>query len=484
MRAYKRLFDVVAASVGLLVLVPVFLLIAVAIKLESPGPIFFRQERVGLGGRRFRIFKFRTMQHASEGVSLTVAGDSRITRIGAMLRRYKLDELAQLIDVLRGTMSLVGPRPEVPHYVDLYPPAWRDRLLSVRPGMTDFASIRYRDENELLAHSSNPEQDYVNHILPAKLQHALAYVDNPSLANDLRVLGLTLQTVFSPGSHARDAVQPSDHPLVRKGWCWLNERMARLRPGHGLWVCAVDAALILACWHLTYLFRLGFERWRPGRPWYDDAVSLGVVAIYSLCIAWAGTHKALWRFFGFADFKRLASATLVSGALCAALILAAQLVEVARAVLVLHPLFSLVTLSLVRMSYRVLYEHAHMRAQGLLAQQRRAIVLGAGTAAHRLLAGLHRRDGWTVLALLDDDTAKVGLQISGVPVLGPLRDVLEPHIRLRATHVIVAMPGASKELRDQAILLAAQTGLTVLRVPSQDDLTVPTQFGAGGSSLD
>ena len=197
----KRLLDVVAALLGLLLLAPAFLLIAAAIRLESPGPVFFRQERVGRHGRPFRIYKFRTMadaQAGSDGPQVTAAGDSRVTRVGAWLRRFKLDELAQLIDVLRGTMSLVGPRPEVPRYVEHYPPEWRERLLSVRPGITDFASVRYRDENELLALAENPEREYIDVVLPAKLRYALHYVDNPSLASDLRVLGLTLRTVFVP----------------------------------------------------------------------------------------------------------------------------------------------------------------------------------------------------------------------------------------------------------------------------------------------
>ena len=154
---FKRLIDLVSAALGLLLLAPLLLLLALAIKLDSPGPVFFRQERVGRFGRLFRIFKFRTMtvSRPTGDIELTVAGDARITRVGAVLRRTKLDELAQLIDVLRGTMSLVGPRPEVPRYVAHYPAAWRERLLSVRPGITDFASVHYQDENTLLARASD-----------------------------------------------------------------------------------------------------------------------------------------------------------------------------------------------------------------------------------------------------------------------------------------------------------------------------------------
>ena len=289
----KRLLDLLAALFGLLLLAPLFLLIAAAIKLDSPGPVFFRQERVGRHGRHFRIFKFRTMgaqatpvAQATQGTTstanpsgaarLTVAGDLRITRCGTFLRRYKLDELAQLIDVLRGTMSLVGPRPEVPHYVRHYPDDSRERVLSVRPGITDMASIRYRDENDLLALASDPEQEYIEVILPSKLRYALDYVDHATLAGDLRVLGLTLRTVFVPeASSTRSRFAMNDSKL----WAWLEPVMSNLNPRRRWFAMAFDAATVFACWQATYLFRLGFERWQPERPSYDNAVAAGIVLL-------------------------------------------------------------------------------------------------------------------------------------------------------------------------------------------------------------
>ena len=261
----KRALDLLAAAAGLIVLAPFFLLVALAIKLDSPGPVFFRQERVGLRGQLFRIFKFRTMTVAppTGGIEVTVAGDVRITRVGAFLRRTKLDELAQLLDVLRGTMSLVGPRPEVPRYVAHYPPEWRERLLSVRPGITDFASVRYRDENELLAQASDPEREYIDVVLPTKLRYALHYVDNPTIGSDLRVLGLTLRTVFIPSLPTPwSRFDMNDSKL----WPWLDQQMSALNPRNRSVAMVVDALVILACWHVTYLFRLGFERWQPGGP--------------------------------------------------------------------------------------------------------------------------------------------------------------------------------------------------------------------------
>lgn len=188
----KRMFDLAIAGLGLLLLCPLLLLIALAIKLDSPGPVFYRQERIGRGGRPFRIHKFRTMRDGAAGAQLTVGADARITRVGAVLRRSKLDELAQLIDVIEGTMSLVGPRPEVPRYVAMYPAALRDKVLSVRPGITDIASLEYRQESELLARAADPEREYVEVVMPAKLKLAAAYVDQASLATDLRLILRTL----------------------------------------------------------------------------------------------------------------------------------------------------------------------------------------------------------------------------------------------------------------------------------------------------
>lgn len=465
----KRVFDVLGAGAGLLALAPLFVLLALLIKLDSAGPVFYRQWRVGLHGRHFRIFKFRTMtvQQAAGAAEITVAGDSRITRTGTWLRRWKLDELPQLIDVLRGTMSLVGPRPEVPRYVEHYPAAWRERLLSVRPGITDFASVRYRNENELLALAENPEREYIEVVLPAKLRYALHYVDNPSLASDLRVLGLTLSTVFAPRLPSPWSILPMKESRL---WPWLDRVMSALGPRNRSIATLADGLVVLACWHITYLFRLGFERWQPGRPWYDDYVSFGVVAAYLLAMALTGVPRGLWRFFGFDDFKRIAVGCLLAGLVSAAAVLMAQLVGVARAVLVLHPLFCILALSLLRMGYRMLWEHARSCASGVDGEQRRAIVLGAGDAGRRVVSTLHRRDGWTILAVLDDDRAKWGLRIAGVGIEGGIADLVLPHVLAGATHVIVAMPGATQEHQARVLELARQTGLAVMSLPPRGAL--------------
>ena len=191
----KRACDVALSVAGLVVLSPVLLCCAAAIKLDSPGPVFYRQVRVGRGGREFRIFKLRTMTDGADkrGPEITVGGDARITRVGRVLRKYKLDELAQLINVLLGDMSFVGPRPEVPRYVRLYSEAQR-KVLLVRPGITDIASIAYRNENDLLAGSDDPERTYVETVMPAKLELGRQYIEQFSLLGDLRLI---MNTIFA-----------------------------------------------------------------------------------------------------------------------------------------------------------------------------------------------------------------------------------------------------------------------------------------------
>ena len=193
----KRLFDIAASFVGLALLAPLFVLIALWIKVDSAGPVFFRQQRVGRWGKPFNILKFRTMSTRTDVTrQLTVGDDCRITRAGRFLRHYKLDELPQLINVLHGTMSLVGPRPEVPRYVACYPPDARSIVLSVAPGITDWASILYREENRILGQAADPEKAYIDTILPIKVSYYVRYVQERSFWIDLQIIGKTLVAVM------------------------------------------------------------------------------------------------------------------------------------------------------------------------------------------------------------------------------------------------------------------------------------------------
>lgn len=194
----KRLFDILASGLGLLCLSPLFAILAIWIKADSRGPVFYRQVRVGRGNRDFRIFKFRSMRPDSDkGRLITVGGhDPRVTRSGYYIRKYKLDELPQLINVFIGDMSLVGPRPEVRRYVNMYSPE-QMRVLEVRPGITSLASIRYRNENEILAASDDPDRTYIEKVMPDKLAIDLEYVADASLINDIRLIFSTFREIIT-----------------------------------------------------------------------------------------------------------------------------------------------------------------------------------------------------------------------------------------------------------------------------------------------
>jgi lipopolysaccharide/colanic/teichoic acid biosynthesis glycosyltransferase len=191
----KRMFDLLGAALALALLWPLLVAVGLWIKLDSPGPAMFRQQRVGRHGRLFEIHKFRTMvaDAPEHGPQLTIGDDPRITRAGAFLRRSKIDELPQLLDVLAGHMSLVGPRPELPAYVAHYPAVLRDKVLAVRPGITDPVSLDLADESDLLGRAADPEREYVEVLLPRKLRAAAAYAERATLWTDLQVIGRTLR---------------------------------------------------------------------------------------------------------------------------------------------------------------------------------------------------------------------------------------------------------------------------------------------------
>jgi FlaA1/EpsC-like NDP-sugar epimerase len=252
-------------------------------------------------------------------------------------------------------------------------------------------------------------------------------------------------------------------------WHQIDRLLARIRPHRRPLSLLIDGVVISLCWNFTYLFRLGFERWWEARPRYDPWVMLGVVAVYLAVFVAARIPRGMWRFSGFGEVKRLTLACGVAGLASAVLVLMLQLRQVPRAVLALHPVITLMGLCMVRIMYRMLYEHARARITGSDAEVRRAVVLGAGEAARLLLAGLQQQ-GWIIIGLLDDDPAKRDARIGGAPVLGTLADVNRPDVTAGATHLITAMPGATAAQRRRAIELASATGLPVLTVPSFSEL--------------
>ena len=192
----KRIFDITLSLFGLIILLPFMLIIAILIKIDSKGPVFFKQIRVTKNGKEFKIFKYRTMKVGSDKYSqITVGKDGRITKLGSFLRKYKLDEIPQLINVLIGDMSLVGPRPEVPKYVALYTDEQKE-ILKVRAGITDYASIEFSDENDLLASEEDPEKAYIEKIMPKKIELNKKYLSETSVLTDIKIILLTIKKIL------------------------------------------------------------------------------------------------------------------------------------------------------------------------------------------------------------------------------------------------------------------------------------------------
>jgi len=253
-------------------------------------------------------------------------------------------------------------------------------------------------------------------------------------------------------------------------WLSLDAFLTRIRRWREPLSLVLDAAVVALAWHATYLFRMGFERWRYERPPYDSAVLLGLMALYMLVLWRLGVPKGMWRFSGFGELKRLAAACLVAGSVGASAVLMAHLHGVPRAVLALHPLFCLMGLAMMRMGYRMLYEHMRKSISGSALEQRRALVMGAGDAGRLLVAGIQHQQGWVVVGFLDDAGPKQGARVGGVPVLGAMDQVAHFAVLHGITHVVVAMPSADGAQRRRALDLAGATGLHVLTVPTSSEL--------------
>jgi FlaA1/EpsC-like NDP-sugar epimerase len=253
-------------------------------------------------------------------------------------------------------------------------------------------------------------------------------------------------------------------------WLSLDAWLTRIRPHREALALALDMAAVAVAWQATYLFRLGFERWFSARPDYDHWVLLGVVAVYALLLKLLKVPKGMWRFSGFGEIKRLAVVCMAAGLIVSVVVLMAQLTKVPRAVLALHPVFTLMALAMMRMGYRMLYEHMRSRISGSAQEQRRALVMGAGDAGRLLVAGIQHSQGWVVVGYLDDAPEKRGARVAGVPVLGKLEDLPRFAELHGITHIVVAMPAATAAQRRRALDLAGQAGLPVLTVPSSQEL--------------
>jgi FlaA1/EpsC-like NDP-sugar epimerase/lipopolysaccharide/colanic/teichoic acid biosynthesis glycosyltransferase len=446
----KRALDILLSAAGLVVLAPVFAVVALALKREGAGPILFRQERVGRGFHPFRILKFRTMvpDAARLGPGITPGHDPRVTRVGAFLRWTKLDELPQLWNVLRGDMSLVGPRPELPQYARMFEDDYRE-ILKVRPGITDLASLAYRDEAGRLDRETDPERAYVEEILPDKIRLARTYVARASFAYDMRIIGETVLLLTFPS----------------RGLDRLLDRMARQHRRIALVAQAILAAVAnLAAMWLVYDGGLTRATW--------DVVVLALpalLAVRTLFHVWFKLDRDRWRYVGLREIRDVVTATLLGTAVFFGL---TQFVPVyegyPRAIVFVDAVMCLLALSGARIVRRGLCE---LKSRDF--DVRRVLVVGAGDPAERVVRSLLDHPGrrFDVIGMVGGKRKLVGLRVHEIPILGTDDDLERVLADCHPDEIVVVRAGIEPQRFDQALATCRMSGSAV-RVLDEEGATM------------
>ena len=458
--AAKRLFDVVAALSSLIVLLPLFVMVAIVVKRDSPGPVFYRGRRAARGGRVFHILKFRTMYERPEsycGASVTAHDDPRITPLGRWLRDHKLNELPQVWNVLVGDMSLVGPRPEDPEIAATWPEAVRGEILSVRPGITSPASVIYRHEEELLS-ADDVMSSYLHSVMPSKLRLDQLYVRHRSLWLDLDVLLWTLLVVVVPGL---GSYEPPEATLF---WGPLSRLIGR----HLSWF-TIDLLITVAAFAVAGLswrsFRVIDAGWLPA-----TAGALLFSLLFSAAGALLGVNRISWSRALAADVFDLVPA--VGLATLAALIINAQFGLFPMGLILLAAGLAFAGFVAARYRSRLLtglaWRLARLRSGPRAARERVLIVGGgeSGQLAAWLLRSQHRTEALQVVGFVDDDLYKRGVRIRGINVLGSRGNIPEVVRRYDVGIILFAIHNIPPAEREDLLAICHDSGARVVLLPN------------------
>lgn len=451
-----RFFDVACAGIGLLLISPILVLVALVVKLTSRGPVFFRQTRVGHHGSPFTFYKFRSMRVHPEGLPLTASGDARVTTVGKVLRKLKLDELPGLWNVLKGDMALVGPRPEVPRYVQMSDPLWR-ATLAVRPGLTDPVTLRLRNEEELLgALAGDTEDFYSSYLLPFKLRGYSNYLMRRSWRSDLWVLWTTVLGVIFPGRNPPPS--PEDITALwgssEAGAAAEAEPLSPLERFRRPTQFLLDVATLGAAFTIAYLVR--FEFHVPVAERHNLLIQLPyVLVVQMVAYLLAGIHTFAWRYISLSEVQAFVRAGLGSALPLVVLRFALrepfQAWRVPLSVIFLTSILGFGGLLALRVFWRMTYEReSRDRRQRRLVVSgprppRPVLLVGAGQAGIQATRELESRGDvpLEIKGFVDDDPFKQGLVIRGVRILGTTEDLPRLVASLGIDHVIVTIADAS-----------------------------------------
>lgn len=497
----KRLIDVIVAATLLILLSPLFLLIACLIRVSSPGPVIYRGLRLGLDARPFRILKFRSMAiGGTVGGDLTVRDDPRVTRIGRVLRATKLDELPQLLNVLRGEMSIVGPRPESPRYITHYTEAQRE-ILKARPGITGLSQVIYRSEEKLLG-GADPEQYYIDVLLPTKLAMDLTYVQQHSLLSDAKIVLLTLialvwpinPTLPAPTLPATKGGDASKQPHSGRAILWrlMNRMIVRRVRSYSIFVL-LDVLTVTVAFEAAVELRFMETGLAHSELLVFLLPSIFVGCLYAIISYLWGLHRRLWRYASLEDGFSLIQAVVVTTAIVTGLDIVgvstnswgdpwynalAQLtsahgltlppLSTARAlplgVVIAGALLALLFLGCVKFAPRVALATANLPSEHPATH---VLIVGAGRAgamfASRMAA--EREQNYRLVAYVDDNPAKWGRRIHGAPIVGTVSSI--PHVakRYNIDLIVIALPSAPPERISEIIDICQQTSAMIKRVP-------------------
>jgi len=462
----KRTFDVCMAALGLVVTAPLLTIISVLIKLDSRGPVIFRQIRVGQGFRPFAILKFRTMVVDTPGtcLPLTVGQDPRITRVGRILRKFKLDELPQLFNVLIGDMSFVGPRPEVPRYVERLRSEFSE-VLTVRPGITDLASLRYIDEAALLAYSSNPEEEYQLKVLPEKLRLAKLYIRHMSLRLDLAIVLQTLlhiaklPVVVFTLPELKAAV---DSP-VASPWASLSSFIMRWRKPI---IVVLDVVLIILANYFAFALRYDGSIPESDIHTFEQTV-LALVAIRGVAFALFGLNEGLWRYTSIWDLQNIIGGVLTSTVVFYVWVhWVMGIHSYPRSIFAIDAILLIGFLAGVRLSSRVL------RDKPIFQKKRKVLVVGAGDSGERVVREMKTRTVFNCqpIGFVDDNAELLNQRIHGVRVLGTVQDLPKLVEGLKPEVVVVAVPHAAPEFLRDLVIKLEPYNISIKTLPAKEEL--------------
>jgi len=465
LKIFKRALDLFGSAFGLFFFSPFFLYVAIRIRKESPGPVFYRGVRVGKDGKPFHILKFRTMYETPEahnGSRLTVNHDSRVTSFGAWLRATKINELPQLWNVLIGEMSLVGPRPEDPEFVAQWLEEVKAEVLSVRPGITSPASVMYRDEEKML-NSGSALDDYLRTILPEKLRLDQLYVRHHSMLGDLDVIFMTL-VMLLPGLRSKSVHERTffDGPLTSFSRSYLSWFLLDSM------VSFLSIAIVVLLWRISGPINVGFGRML--------LMALGLAFTLALTNTLFGLHKISWRYASPTHVFDLALSTSLALVIFSFLGLRLFRIELPAAMLVLFGLITFGGFVIMRYRERLITglgsRWIRWRSQNSTIGER-VLIIGAGDAAQLAIWLLEKSNlspVFSIIGMVDDDYRKVGQRVSSYQVLGTTRDLPQIVSEKSVGLVMFAINRISKKDRERILKTCADLKVRVIMVPDLMDL--------------